>query len=41
MDAFLTWADTGADGTEYPHTGFRLKSLRDQRQYRSYRVLAV
>ncbi len=24
----LVWADTGADRTEYPHSGFRLKSGR-------------
>jgi hypothetical protein len=38
--AVMTWADTGADGTDYPHTGFRLKSVREQRQSLSYRVLA-
>ncbi len=39
-EAFVTWADTGADGTDYPHTGFRLKSVREQRRSGTYRVLA-
>src|SRR5690242_3616187 len=31
-DLAMAWADTGAEGTEYLHTRFRLKSGRGHRQ---------